>query len=193
MEEFYTLQGEGFHTGKAAYFLRIGGCDVGCYWCDTKESWNAALYPPVPVEDIVQKITAMKIGAVVVTGGEPLLYNLSVLTAELKKAGIRTFVETSGSRPVSGDWDWICLSPKRKFPPVNELYSLASELKMIIAGEEDFTWAEINAGFVNARCHLFLQPEWSVREKMIPQIIRYIKEYPKWGLSLQTHKYLGIP
>jgi len=193
MEEFYTLQGEGFNTGQAAYFVRIGGCDVGCSWCDVKESWNASLYPPVEVEPVAMRAASYPAKAVVVTGGEPMLYNLDFFCSLLKQMGIRTFLETSGSQPISGTWDWICLSPKRSQPPVAENLKSASELKVIIQDETDFSWAEEHAGMAGEDCLLYLQPEWSRRSTMMPEIIRYIQENPKWRISLQSHKYMRIP
>jgi 7-carboxy-7-deazaguanine synthase len=193
MEEFYSLQGEGFHTGKPAYFVRIGGCDVGCRWCDVKEAWNASSCPPVSSALIAEHASNHPAKAIVVTGGEPLLYNLDDLCNELHKRGISTFLETSGSSALSGEWDWICLSPKKDLPPLAEIFPLAGELKVIIESFEDFSWAEENARKVNDNCLLFLQPEWSVREQMIPQIVTYIKEHPEWRISLQSHKYMKIP
>lgn len=193
VEEFYTIQGEGYHTGKAAYFIRIGGCDVGCSWCDTKFSWNPSLHPVVPAEQIVEHVTAHPAAAVVVTGGEPLMVNLDYLTELLKQKGIETFLETSGAYPLSGSWDWICLSPKKNAPPVDELFMVAHELKMIIASNEDFEWAVKNGSRVNGDCKLFLQPEWSRREIILPVIIDFVKENPRWMVSLQSHKYMRIP
>jgi 7-carboxy-7-deazaguanine synthase len=193
MEEFYTLQGEGFHTGQAAYFVRIGGCDVGCHWCDIKESWDRSKYPPVPVDLIIDHADAFPAKAIVVTGGEPLLYNLDYLCRGLKSKGIRTFLETSGSAPVSGIWDWICLSPKKDAPPLIEVFSLANELKVIIEDPSDFIWAEENALKVNDDCTICLQPEWSESRQIIPVIVKYIKDNPRWKISLQSHKYMRIP
>jgi 7-carboxy-7-deazaguanine synthase len=193
MEEFYSLQGEGFHTGKAAYFVRIGGCDVGCRWCDIKESWNAEKYPPVPTDLIIGHATGYPAKAIVVTGGEPLLYNLGYLCSGLHEKGIQTFLETSGSSPLTGEWDWICLSPKKDAPLVGNILSLANELKVIIEEPGDFYWAEENASGVNAGCILYLQPEWSRRQAIIPKIVEYIRENPKWKISLQSHKYMRIP
>lgn len=193
VEEFYTIQGEGFHTGKAAYFIRIGGCDVGCSWCDTKFSWNPSLHPLVPAEQIVEHVCSHPAEAVVVTGGEPLMVNLDYLTTLLKQKGIETFLETSGAYPLSGLWDWICLSPKRNFPPVEELFGMAHELKVIIASEEDFAWAIENGSRVGEGCKLFLQPEWSRREAILPPIIEFVKNNPHWMISLQAHKYMRIP
>jgi len=193
MEEFYTIQGEGFHTGKAAYFIRIGGCDVGCHWCDVKESWDAELHPLTRTDAIVSNAAAVPAGAVVVTGGEPAMYNLSYLTAQLRQKGILTFLETSGAYPVSGSWDWICLSPKKNAPVLEENFAKANELKVIAYNRDDLRWAESNAARVRKDCHLFLQPEWSRRNEMLPLIIEYVQQYPQWMVSLQTHKYMGIP
>jgi len=192
MEEFYTIQGEGFHTGKAAYFIRIGGCDVGCHWCDVKESWNAALHPLTDADAIVAN--ALKYSkTVVVTGGEPLESNMHYLTQKLHENGISVHLETSGSAKISGYWDWICLSPKRNKLPEKEIYTMAHELKMIVRSKQDFEFAEQQASMVNEHCQLYLQPEWSVREKIIPLITDYILENPKWKVSIQSHKYLNIP
>lgn len=193
MEEFYTIQGEGFNTGRAAYFVRIGGCDVGCHWCDVKESWNAKLFPPTSTDHIVANVAKFPAKAVVVTGGEPLMYNLNYLCSELKKEGIQRFLETSGAYPLSGEWDWICLSPKKNSPPLKPIYDKASELKVIIANKGDIEWAEKNAKHVNENCRLYLQPEWSKAAHMMPMITDYIMAHPKWMISLQSHKYMNIP
>ncbi|MEI6435269.1 MAG: 7-carboxy-7-deazaguanine synthase QueE [Bacteroidota bacterium] len=193
MEEFYSVQGEGFNTGQAAYFIRIGGCDVGCKWCDVKESWNSSEFPPILTDHVVARTASQPAKAVVVTGGEPLLYNLDYLCQKLREAEIRSFLETSGSQSLSGKWDWICLSPKIDVPPLNEVAKLADELKVIIHEPSDFQWAEENALIVSSRCLLYLQPEWSRHETMMPQIISYIKANPKWRISLQSHKYMRIP
>ena len=193
MEEFYTIQGEGFHTGKPAYFVRIGGCDVGCSWCDTKRSWNAEIHPAVLADDIVKRAVATPGKAVVVTGGEPSMYELAYFTAELHKNQILTFIETSGAHKLSGEWDWICLSPKRQIPPKKEIFKKAHELKMIVQTEDDIAWAEENSLKVSERCELYLQPEWSVSSKILPIIIEYAKNNPKWKISLQSHKYMKIP
>lgn len=193
VESFYTIQGEGFNTGKPAYFIRLGGCDVGCSWCDAKETWNPSLYPPVPVEDIVKEALNYPAKAIVITGGEPLNYPLEKLCSLLKSNGLEIFLETSGSSSISGSFDWICLSPKKKKPPVQEIYKIASELKVIIENEEDFIWAEKNKALVGDKCMLYLQPEWSRIKTMLPKIIEYVKANPCWNISLQTHKYMNIP
>ena len=193
VEEFYTIQGEGFHTGKPAYFIRIGGCDVGCSWCDTKFSWDSDLHPLVDTDIIVRHANQSECGSVVVTGGEPSLYNLYYLCDQLKKHGIETFVETAGTHPLTGIWDWICLSPKEKTPPLNNIFSEADELKVIIQKPEDFKRAEKNAVKVNADCKLFLQPEWSNYSQIIPEIVEYVKKNNKWNISLQSHKFMHIP
>lgn len=192
MEEFYTIQGEGFHTGTAAYFIRIGGCDVGCHWCDVKESWNAELHPPTPTDTIVDN-AAKYADTVVVTGGEPLTWDMSVLTKKLKGKNLKVHIETSGAYPVSGHWDWFCLSPKKTKLPVPEAYAMAHELKVIIYNKHDFIFAEEQAAKVNPNAILFLQPEWSKKEEMTPLIVDYVMQNPKWRVSLQTHKYLNIP
>jgi organic radical activating enzyme len=193
MEEFYTIQGEGFHAGKPAYFVRIGGCDVGCYWCDVKESWNAEIHPLTSADEIVEHIALCPAKAVVVTGGEPLLYNLDYFCNQLKKHEIKTYLETSGFHPLSGSWDWICLSPKKQNPPLPEIFRKADELKVIIYDETDFDWAEKNAAQVSPDCFLCLQPEWSRRNQIMPLIVDFVKEHPRWNISLQIHKYMRIP
>lgn len=193
MEEFYTIQGEGYHSGKAAYFIRLGGCDVGCHWCDVKESWDASLHPLTPASQIVANAGNFPAKAVVVTGGEPSAFNLEKLTADLKNAGISTFIETSGAYPLTGNWDWICLSPKKTSPPKDENYSKAHELKVIVYNADDLRWAEENAAKVSKDCILFLQPEWSRAKQMMPLIVDYVMNNPKWHVSLQTHKYMNIP
>jgi 7-carboxy-7-deazaguanine synthase len=193
MEEFYTIQGEGFHSGKAAYFIRLGGCDVGCHWCDVKESWDAELHPLTPVDEIVHKAMQHPGKAVVVTGGEPLLYELGPLTKALQDEGIQTFIETSGAYPLSGSWDWICLSPKKFKAPRPEIAPLAGELKVIVFNKSDFDWAEKYAEQVSPSCKLYLQPEWSKAKEMTPLIVDYVMANPKWEISLQTHKFMNIP
>lgn len=192
MEEFYTIQGEGYYKGTAAYFIRIGGCDVGCHWCDVKESWNADLHPPTDTDIIVSN--ALKYSnVVVVTGGEPLTWDMTLLTQGLKNKGAKTHIETSGAYPLTGKWDWICLSPKKIKLPQPEIYKKANELKCIVYNNNDFLFAEEQASKVAEDCVLYLQPEWSVREKIIPLIVDYVMKNPKWKVSLQTHKYLNIP
>jgi len=192
MEEFYTIQGEGFHSGKAAYFIRIGGCDVGCHWCDVKESWDASLHPATNTDLIIKN--AIKYSkTVVVTGGEPLEWNMDYLTHKLKEKGIKVHIETSGSSELSGSWDWICLSPKKNKLPKKKIYKKAAELKIIIRSKTDFVFAEEQAALVSKKCELYLQPEWSVKEKVIPLMTDYVLQNPKWKISIQTHKYLNIP
>ena len=193
MEDFYTIQGEGFHTGKAAYFLRIGGCDVGCSWCDVKESWNAELWPLTNTDEIVIRIESCICRSVVITGGEPLMYKLDYLCSELKKKGFELFLETSGSHPLSGEWDWVCLSPKKFSPPLAEIYTKADEYKVIIQSKGDFDWAEKNIYRLRSNCKLYLQPEWSKADDLMEAIVDYVKQNPKWNISLQSHKYMRIP
>ncbi|NTS43077.1 7-carboxy-7-deazaguanine synthase QueE [Flavisolibacter sp. BT320] len=193
MEHFYTLQGEGVHQGKAAYFIRLGGCDVGCVWCDVKESWDAGKHPLYAVEELVSTVKATPAQIVVITGGEPLLHDLAVLTTALHKAGLRVHIETSGSSPLSGELDWITLSPKKFKAPLAEVLPFASELKIVVFNKSDFAWAETWAAQVSPECRLFLQPEWSKRDQMTPLIVDYIKENPQWQLSLQVHKYINVP
>lgn len=192
MEHFYTIQGEGRHTGTSAYFIRIGGCDVGCHWCDVKESWNPDLHPVSSAEEIA-KMAVKHSKTIVLTGGEPLMWNLSPLTSILKELGCTIHIETSGAYPMSGTIDWICLSPKKNSLPLKEIYEKTHELKMIIYNQHDFVFAEEQAEKVNNEALLYLQPEWSNREKMTPKIIDYVMKNPKWKISLQTHKYLNIP
>jgi len=192
MEEFYTIQGEGFHTGKAAYFIRIGGCDVGCHWCDVKESWNAALHPATETDKIVEKAKHYA-NTVVITGGEPLMWNMNYITQQLINQGIKVHIETSGAYPLTGKYDWVCLSPKKNKLPLREVSEIAQELKVIVFNKHDFKFAEEQASLVGPECELFLQPEWSNREKMTPLIVDYVMANPKWKISLQTHKYLNIP
>lgn len=193
MEEFYTIQGEGFHSGKAAYFIRLGGCDVGCHWCDVKESWDAGLHPLTHADQIVENAIKYPGKAVVITGGEPLLYNLDYLTTRLRENGIKTFIETSGAYPLSGFWDWICLSPKKFKAPRPDILPVAGELKVIVFNKSDFEWAEEYAKSVSTDCKLYLQPEWSKSSDVTPLIIDYVMQNPKWEISLQTHKFLNIP
>lgn len=193
VESFYTIQGEGYHAGKAAYFIRLGGCDVGCSWCDAKETWDLRKFPPVEVEKIVADALACPARSIVITGGEPLRYPLDILCGRLTEENLEIFLETSGSEPLTGRFDWICLSPKKNRPPLKENYRFANELKVIIEEPEDFAWAELNRGKTGKDCKLYLQPEWSRSEKILPEIIGYVKEHPAWNISLQTHKYMKIP
>jgi len=193
MEMFYTLQGEGYHQGKAAYFIRLAGCDVGCVWCDVKESWDASKHPVFSVEEIVSNALAHPARLAIITGGEPLLYNLDALTTALKKVGFELNIETSGSSPMSGNWDWICLSPKKFKAPLTESIQAASELKVVIFNTHDFEWAETYAKQVAPNCKLYLQPEWDKSNEITPLVIDYIKAHPKWELSAQLHKYIQVP
>jgi organic radical activating enzyme len=193
MESFYTLQGEGFHQGRAAYFIRLGGCDVGCFWCDVKESWDTSAHPLISVEDIVAGASQHPGRLAVITGGEPLMHDLDALTHALKAAGFETNMETSGSSPLSGEWDWICLSPKKFKRPLPEVIAKASELKVVIYNKHDFAWAEEYASQVPPSCRLYLQPEWSKTNEVTPLLIEYIKEHPQWELSMQLHKYINVP
>jgi 7-carboxy-7-deazaguanine synthase len=193
IEEFYTIQGEGYHTGKAAYFIRIGGCDIGCRWCDSKYSWRADYDKAVQTEEILKKAASHPAKAIVVTGGEPLNYDMDYLTDQAKKLGLNCFLETSGAPGISGDWDWVCVSPKKNSPPKIANYALADELKVIIYEEADFDWAERCAEKVNRNCKLYLQPEWSRHKLNTQKIVNYILDKPKWELSLQTHKLINIP
>lgn len=193
MEHFYTIQGEGFHQGRAAYFVRLGGCDVGCVWCDVKESWAFDGHPIMSVDEIVNIIKQSGTPLAVITGGEPLMHNLDALTAAIQKEGIETNIETSGSSPLSGHWDWICLSPKKFKAPLPEILPRAHELKIIVYNKSDFAWGENFAQQVAPACKLYLQPEWSKADVMTPLIIDYIKQHPKWELSLQIHKYINVP
>ncbi len=193
VEEFFSLQGEGFHTGKAAYFIRLGGCDIGCNWCDSRFSWNPDIHPVIETKTIVDRVIDSGADSVVITGGEPLMWNLDFLCNGLKNNNISTFMETSGAYPLSGKWDWICLSPKKNMPPLIEMCKIADELKVIIQDKYDFAWAEKYYGMVNNTCKLFLQPEWSRFDAIIPDIVEYIKKNPNWRISLQVHKYMHIP
>lgn len=193
MESFYTLQGEGLFTGQAAYFIRLGGCDVGCIWCDVKESWDAAAHPQRAVDELVAEASSHPARIVVVTGGEPLMHDLGPLTAALRKAGLRAHIETSGAHPFSGEWHHVCLSPKKFKAALPEAYQRADELKVIVFNKHDLTWAEQQASHVRPDCLLYLQPEWDKREEMMPLITAFIRAHPRWRVSLQTHKYLNIP
>ena len=193
MESFYTIQGEGFYQGRAAYFIRLGGCDVGCVWCDVKESWDVSKHPQVNIDELVKQVKSTPAELVVVTGGEPLLHNLTTLTNKLQAAGLQTNIETSGSSPLSGSWDWICLSPKKFKAPLLEVVPFANELKIIVFNKTDFKWGEEFAAQVSPNCKLYLQPEWSKSEEITALIVDYIKANPKWELSLQLHKYINVP
>ena len=192
MEEFYTIQGEGFHKGAAAYFIRVGGCDVGCHWCDVKESWNAETHPPTHIDSIVANAEKYS-NTIVITGGEPLTWDMGPLTEGLKAKNMNIHIETSGAYPLTGVWDWICLSPKKNKLPVDDIHKKAHELKVIVYNKHDFIFAEEQAAQVSEDCILYLQPEWSVRDKIMPLIVDYVMKHPKWKVSLQTHKYLNIP
>lgn len=193
MEHFYTIQGEGFYQGHAAYFIRLGGCDVGCVWCDVKESWDAAAHPHFTIQSLVDQVKATPATMVVITGGEPLMHHLDALTEALHAAGLQTNIETSGSSPLSGHWDWLCLSPKKFKAPLPEVVAAANELKVIVYHKSDFAFGEKFAAEVPAGCKLYLQPEWSKADIMIPLIVDYVKENPQWELSLQLHKYINVP
>lgn len=193
MEQFYTIQGEGFHSGRAAYFIRTSLCDVGCVWCDVKESWEANEKDLQTIPSLVEEVLKAKAEYVVITGGEPCMHNLTELTSALKKQNIEIGIETSGCYPLEGNVDWYCFSPKKFKAPIKEAYSLANELKVIINHPSDFEWAEQHAALVNPDCHLYLQPEWSKQERFLPMIIDYVKEHPQWKISLQTHKFMNIP
>lgn len=193
VEDFYTVQGEGYHSGKPAYFIRLGGCDVGCRWCDAKYTWNPKMYPPTKVATIISRAASCSAQAIVITGGEPLLYPLGELTRGLHERGLEIFLETSGTQPLSGEFDWVCLSPKRQLPPLEEAFRRADELKVIIQTEDDLNWAVECSKRVKSKCRLYLQPEWSVYEKIIPTIVEWVKENPEWNISIQTHKFMHIP
>lgn len=193
MEHFYTIQGEGFHQGRAAYFIRLGGCDVGCVWCDVKESWDATAHPMMEINELVNLVKITPAEIVVITGGEPLMHQLDVLTTELQRAGLKTHIETSGAHSLSGTWDWICLSPKKFKAPLPEIVPLANELKVVVFNKSDFEWAELYAEKTNPSCKLYLQPEWDKASAMTPLMVEYIKANPRWELSLQLHKYIQVP
>ncbi len=193
MEHFYTLQGEGYHQGRAAYFIRLGGCDVGCVWCDVKDSWDAEKHPQLNIADLILNIEKTPAKLVVITGGEPLMHNLNELTDALQQAGLKTNIETSGAHPLSGSWDWICLSPKKFKAPLPEILPFTNELKIVVFNQSDFDWAEQYAALVYPSCKLYLQPEWDRASIVTPLIIDYIKQHPQWELSLQIHKYINVP
>lgn len=193
MEDFYTIQGEGFYQGSAAYFIRLGGCEVRCVWCDVKDSWELDAHPHQSIQDIVAKAKSSGSKIVVVTGGEPSMHNLEALTSALKNAGLRTHIETSGAYPLTGTWDWVCFSPKKFKKPHESVPALANELKVVIFHKSDLEWAEEFAAKVNNQCQLFLQPEWSKENDILPLIVEYVKNHPQWKISLQIHKYMNIP
>jgi len=193
VEQFYSIQGEGFHTGRAAYFVRIGGCDVGCNWCDTKFAWDPDSWELTHIDSIIKCIAGSGADSVLVTGGEPLMYNLEPFCREVKKLNIKTYLETSGSHELTGIWDWICLSPKKNLPPIEDICVLAGELKVIIEDENDFSWAEKYKEMVAPGCKLYLQPEWSSHKIIMPSLVEYVKKHSEWLISLQSHKFMGIP
>lgn len=193
MESFHTIQGEGHHSGKAAYFIRLGGCDVGCHWCDVKESWDASQFDWASTEQMVEEAKASKVEIVVVTGGEPLIYDLSILTTQLQAAGLKTNVETSGAYPLSGSWDWICFSPKKFKAPKQEFYANSHELKVVVFNKSDLKWAAEHGKQMGNGSKLYLQPEWSKSKEVTPLIVEFVKQNPKWQISLQTHKYMDVP
>ncbi len=193
MESFYSLQGEGLYRGAPAYFIRLAGCDVGCSWCDVKDSWEAEKYTPVEEDDLVELAIRSRTKIVVITGGEPLMYNLDGLTGKLQRSGLRTHLETAGAHKFSGQWDWICVSPKKFKPPLPEVLAKAMELKIIVANHHDFIWAEDHESKVPANCYKLLQPEWEKSARVLPAIIEFVKTNPQWRISLQEHKYLNIP
>jgi organic radical activating enzyme len=193
MEDFYTLQGEGFHQGKAAYFIRLAGCDVGCVWCDVKDSWDVSKHPLKPINQLIELVKQTPSRIVVITGGEPLMHDLTLLTSSLQQSGFQTHIETSGAYPLTGNWNWICLSPKKFKAPLPEVVKKADELKVVIYHKSDFDWAEKYAAQVSNGCKLYLQPEWDKAAEVTPLIIDYIKAHPEWQLSLQVHKYINVP
>ncbi|MFT6882621.1 MAG: 7-carboxy-7-deazaguanine synthase [Marinoscillum sp.] len=193
MEAFYTIQGEGAHSGKSAYFIRLGGCDVGCVWCDVKDSWDAEAHPKVEIDNIILNTIASKAPMVVVTGGEPLMYDLGVLTQALAQANLKRHIETAGVYALSGEWEWICFSPKKFKKPLSEFYEKSHELKIVIYNKSDFAWAESHAEQCHDGMELFLQAEWSKKDQITPLIVEYVKNNPKWRISVQTHKYMNIP
>ena len=193
MEDFYTIQGEGHHTGAPAYFIRIGGCDVGCHWCDVKESWNADIHPVKSIDEVIARACAQPARTVVLTGGEPSTYQLGPITQKLKDNGFKVHLETSGSYELTGTFDWICLSPKKTVPPLQEIYQRADELKVIVHNSNDIKWAVQQSEHLNPSCHLYLQPEWGKKDVAMPMIIDFVKDNPAWKISLQSHKYMRIP
>ena len=193
MESFLSIQGEGFFSGKSSYFLRIGGCDVGCHWCDVKESWDPSIHPLTKVDDIIDKIMQYSVKIVVVTGGEPLMYNLDYLCQSLKLLDIKIHLETSGAYMLSGNFDWICLSPKKTLKPLKNIYDISDELKIIVSNKNDLKWAQDQKKLVGNECKLYLQPEWSKKEIVLPQIIDFVSKNSEWSISLQSHKYMNLP
>lgn len=193
MEDFYTIQGEGFYQGSAAYFIRLGGCEVRCIWCDVKDSWDVNAHPKTNVRQIAEKVKASGSKITVITGGEPTMHDLTALTTELKNVGLKTHLETSGAYPLTGQWDWVCFSPKKFKPPHPSVSEKADELKVVIFHKSDFAWAEEFARKVKSGCELFLQPEWSKEKEVLPLIIDYVKAHPQWKISLQVHKYIDVP
>ncbi len=193
VEEFFSIQGEGYQTGKAAWFIRLGGCDIGCSWCDSPFSWNPELHPAVKTDTIIENAVRSGTDSVVVTGGEPLIWNLDYLCSELRRNKILTFIETSGAYPLSGKWNWICLSPKKNMAPLIDNCKVADELKVIIGDNDDFNWAEKYRKLVSSKCRLYLQPEWSRFEFIIPRIVDYVRKNSEWRISLQVHKFMHIP
>ncbi len=193
LEEFYSVQGEGFNTGKAAYFIRIGGCDLACHWCDSKETWKPEIHHFVTISEIIARVKQTPADTIVVTGGEPLIYNFDNFCKEARQAGLVLMIETCGAHTFSGVWDWVCLSPKKQKPPMLEYFQIADELKVIIYEDNDFDWAEDCANKITKSCVLFLQPEWSRFEITGKMVVDYVKNNPKWNVSVQTHKFLKIP
>jgi len=193
MEHFFTIQGEGKYSGKAAYFIRIAGCDVGCVWCDVKESWDKEQHITMTTNEIIEKVTESKTNFVVITGGEPAMYDLRPLVDQLKSLGIMVAIETSGCYPLKGEVDWYCFSPKKFKAPCDEAYIKANELKVIVSHPSDLDWATTHALKVSTNCQLYLQPEWSKSEKLLPLIIAFVKSNQRWKISLQTHKFMNIP
>ena len=193
MEHFYTIQGEGMHSGTAAYFIRLGGCDVGCVWCDVKESWDANVHPQMSTHDLIEILKEVDADTVVLTGGEPAMYDLTNLVEGVKLIGKKVHIETSGAYPILGNFDWITFSPKKFKAPIATEVQKADELKVVVFNKSDFKWAELYAEQVNENCKLYLQPEWSKEKQMAAEIVEYVKEHPQWKISLQTHKYLNIP
>ncbi|MFL2573214.1 MAG: 7-carboxy-7-deazaguanine synthase QueE [Flavobacteriales bacterium] len=193
MESFLSIQGEGYFAGKSSYFLRIGGCDVGCHWCDVKESWDPKIHPLTEVDKIIKEVQKNSVDIIVITGGEPLMWNLDYLCHRLKELNFKIHLETSGAYNISGKFDWICLSPKKTLKPIKEVQDLANELKVIISNKNDFKWAQIQSKKVKKSCKLFLQPEWSKKQEILPEIVNFVSNNIQWSISLQTHKYMNLP